>query len=102
MAVSLVLKEEGFARLPRRRDDERPQARATQADTADVRQLDLSPRQIKTQFGGLFLFLPFLAKMPFDRIMSQAELPGSKMVPAACAMRALLGLKLSAPPATAM
>ncbi len=95
VAVSLVLKEEGFARLPRRRDDERPQAtRATQADTADVRQLDLSPRQIRTQFGGLFLFLPFLAKMPFDRIMSQADLPGSKMVPAACAMRALLGLKL--------
>jgi hypothetical protein len=95
VAVSLVLKEEGFARLPRRCDDERPQtARPTAADTADVRQLDLNPRQIKTQFGGLFLFLPFLAKMPFERIMSQADLPGSKMVPAACAMRALLGLKL--------
>jgi hypothetical protein len=95
VAVSLILREEGFARLPRRRDDERPQTtRPTQADTADVRQLDLSPRQLKTQFGGLFLFLPFLAKMPFERIMNQAELPGSKMVPAACAMRALLGLKL--------
>jgi len=95
VAVSLVLKEEGFARLPRRRDDERPQtARPLQADTADVRQRDLSPRVIKTQFGGLFLFLPFLAQMPFDHLMSQAGLPGSKMVPAACAMRALLGLKL--------
>jgi hypothetical protein len=95
VAVSLVLKQEGFARLPRRRDDERPQAaRPIQAETADVRQLDLSPRLIKTQFGGLFLFLPFLANMPFERIMSQAGLPGSKMVPAACAMRALLGLKL--------
>jgi len=95
VAVSLVLKEEGFARLPRRRDDERPQStRSIQADTADVRQLDLSPRVIKTDFGGLFLFLPFLAQMPFERIMGQADLPGSKMVPAGCAMRALLGLKL--------
>lgn len=95
VAVSLVLKEEGFARLPRRGDDERPQsARSIQADTADVRQLDLTPRVIKTQFGGLFLFLPFLAQMPFDRIIGQADLPGSKMVPAGCAMRALLGLKL--------
>jgi len=95
VAVSLVLKEEGFARLPRRRDEERPQAaRPTVADVADVRQLGLTPRRIKTQFGGLFLFLPFLAKMPFDRIMGQAGLPGSKMVPAGCAMRALLGLKL--------
>jgi len=95
VAVSLVLKEEGFARLPRRRDDERPQStRSIQADTADVRQLDLSPRVIKTDFGGLFLFLPFLAHMPFERIMGQADLPSSKMVPAGCAMRALLGLKL--------
>jgi hypothetical protein len=95
VAVSLVLREEGFARLPRRRDDERPQpARSIQADAADVRQLDLSPRVIKTHFGGLFLFLPFLAEMPFEQIMGQAELPGSKMVPAGCAMRALLGLKL--------
>ena len=95
VAVSLVLKEEGFARLPRRGDDERPQStRSIQADVADVRQLDLSPRVIKTDFGGLFLFLPFLAEMPLERIMAQAELPGSNMVPAGCAMRALLGLKL--------
>jgi len=95
VAVSLVLKEQGFARLPRRRDDERPPAaRPTVADTADVRELDSRPRQIKTQFGGLFLFLPWLTAIPFDRIMTQAGLPGSKMVPAGCAMRSLLGLKL--------
>ena len=95
VAISLVLKEEGFARLPRRRDDERPAAaRPTLADVANVRELDLTPRQIKTQFGGLFLFLPWLAAIPFDRIMIQAGLPGSKMIPAGCAMRSLLGLKL--------
>jgi len=95
VAISLVLKEQGFARLPRRRDDERPAAaRPTVADVANVGELDLQPRQIKTQFGGLFLFLPWLAAMPFDRIMTQAGLPGSKMIPAGCAMRSLLGLKL--------
>jgi hypothetical protein len=95
VAVSQVLKEEGFARLPRRRDDERPPtARPVTADVADVRELDLAPRRIKTQFGGLFLFLPTLAALPFDRIMAQAGLPGSKMVPAGCALRSLLGLKL--------
>lgn len=95
VAISLLLKEEGFARLPRRGDDERPAtARPIVADVADVRQLDLTPRHIKTDFGGLFLFLPWLATIPFDRILSQVGLPGSKMVPAGCAMRALLGLKL--------
>ena len=90
VAISLLLKEEGFARLPRRGDDERPAtARPIVADVADVRQLDLTPRHIKTDFGGLFLFLPWLATIPFDRILSQVGLPGSKMVPAGCAMRAL-------------
>jgi hypothetical protein len=95
VAVSQVLKAEGFARLPRRADDERPPgSRPTTADVADVRQLDLSPRQLRTRFGGLFLFLPTLASIPFDRIVRQAGLPGSRMIPAGCALRSLLALKL--------
>jgi transposase len=83
VSVSKVLKEEGFARLPRRKDDERPQTIGpTVADVADVRQLDLSPQRFRTKFGGLFLFLPFIASIPFDYIMHQAGLPSSKMIPA--------------------
>ncbi len=95
VTVGAMLKEEGFARLSRRRDDERPPtARPTVADKADARELDLSPRSFRTKFGGLFLFLPALASLPFDRIMSRAGLPGTKMVPAGCAIRSLLALKL--------
>src|SRR3954469_23216923 len=95
VTISQVLKAEGFARLPRRADDERPLgSRPTTADVADVRQLDLSPRQLRTRFGGLFLFLPTLAAIPFDRIARQAGLPGSRMIPAGCALRSLLALKL--------
>ena len=62
VSVSNILKEEGFARLPRRKDDERPAGtRPTVADVADVRQLDLSPQRFRTKFGGLFLFLPFIS-----------------------------------------
>jgi len=94
-AVGLILKEEGFARLPRRADEERPHRPGpTAADVADVRQLDLEPRRFQTQFGGLFLFLPFLAKIPLDRILDKADFPGSQMIPAAAAMRSLLALKL--------
>jgi len=95
VAVSLILKDEGFARLPRRADEERPEtARPATASVADVRQLNLSPRTFRTQFGGLFLFVPYLAELPFDALMRQAGLPGSKMIPAAHAMRSLLALKL--------
>jgi len=94
-AVSVLLQAEGFARLPRRLDEERPPgSRPTTADVADVRQLDLSPRSFRTQFGGLFLFLPSLAAVPFDRILRRAGFPGSEMIPAGCALRSLLALKL--------
>lgn len=94
-AVSLILQEEGFDRLPRRRDDERPQGpRATAAEVADVRSLDLSPREFRTQYGGLFLFIPFLARIPWNDLVKQADLPGSEMIPAEHALRSLLGLKL--------
>lgn len=94
-AISIILKEEGFARLARRRDDERPQRPGPQkAEVADVRRLDLSPRGFRTHFGGLFLFLPALVQIDFDRIIGDTGLPGSKMVPATAAMRSLLALKL--------
>jgi len=95
VAVAQILKEEGFARLPRRTDDERPPgSRPTTADVADVRQLDLSPRSFRTKFGGLFLFLPMLASIPLDRIFKKSGFPGSEMIPPGSAMRSLLALKL--------
>ena len=94
-AISLILKEEGFARLPRRRDEDRPRAtRPEPAPVADAGRLDLSPRQLRTRFGGLFLFLPVLARIPFDQLLEQAGFPGTQQVPAGPAMRALLALKL--------
>lgn len=95
VAVSLVVKAEGFDRLPRRPDEDRPtHPQGTTAAVADVRALDLSPRQFRTQFGGLFLFVPFLAQMPLPTMLRAAGFPGSKMVPADGALRSLLALKL--------
>ncbi len=95
VSVSLILKKEGFAKLPRRRDEERPPGlHPIKAEIADVRQLDLAPRHFRTKFGGLFLFLPFLASIPFDKIINQAGFPGSKMIPTGHAIRSLLALKL--------
>lgn len=94
-AVATILKEEGFAKLPRRRDEERPdQLHPVVGDVADVRQLDLAPRVLHTMFGGLFLFLPDLVAADLDGVLARSSFPGSDMVPAACAMRSLLALKL--------
>ncbi len=95
VAIDTILKEEGFARLPRRLDQERPPgARPTCADVADVRALDLKPRQFRTKFGGLFLFLPDLIASNLDPVLRRAGLPRSDMIPAGQAVRSLLALKL--------
>lgn len=95
VAVSLILKEEGFARLPRRADEERAGVKRPEAAAvANVAQLDFSPRQFRTQFGGLFLFVPYVAAIPLDRMLDELGFPGTKMVPAGQAIRSLLGLKL--------
>lgn len=95
VAVSHVLEEEGFAKLPRRADEDRPPGiKPIQADRADVRALSLEPRTVHTKFGGLFLFWPALAELGFDRVIGKCGLPGTELVPAAHALRSLLALKL--------
>jgi hypothetical protein len=93
--LSLLLRAEGFARLPRRGDEERPATvRAEPAPVADVRALDLQPRSFRTRFGGLFLFVPLMRAIRLDEVVRQARLPGSPMIPAVQAVRTLLALKL--------
>lgn len=94
-AVSEVLKAEGFAPLPRRRDEERPhRPRATIEPVADIRAFSLTPRQFETRCGGLFLFVPLLLRLPLETLAKAAHLPGSKMIPADHALRCALALKL--------
>ncbi len=94
-AVQAILAEEGFAKLPRRADEERPPSNGPEiAAVADARELHLLPRRFRTHFGGLFLFVPYLARLPLDRMLAKAGFPGTKKIPAAHAIRALLALKL--------
>jgi transposase len=94
-AVREVLKEEGFAPLPRRLDEERPQyPRPTIEPVADMREFSLAPRTLTTRCGGLFLFLADLVRLGGGRLAAAARLPGSQMIPADHALRACLALKL--------
>lgn len=95
-AVREVLREEGFAPLPRRGDDERlDHLGPTTESVADVREFALQPgTRFTTRCGGLFLFLPDLVRLQLDELASRAKLPGSKMIPASHALRCALALKL--------
>jgi len=94
-AVRELLREEGFAALPRRLDEERPdRPRPTVESVADVRAFSLAPRSFETACGGLFLFLPDLIRLDLDSMVHTAELPGSEMIPSSHAVRSALALKL--------
>jgi hypothetical protein len=94
-AVREVLKEEGFAPLPRRLDEERPELlRPTIERVADVRAFSLADRSFSTTCGGLFLLLPDLVRLDVSGLAEAVRLPGSMMIPAAHALRACLALKL--------
>jgi hypothetical protein len=52
------------------------------------------PLRLRTRVAGLFLFLPLLARLGFDKLVEQAGYPGSKMIPGDAALLSLLTLKL--------
>jgi transposase len=94
-AVREVLKVEGFAPLPRRADEERPdRPRATVEAVADVRRFAPIQQEFQTRCGGLFLFVPYLVRLSLENLATSARLRGTKMIPAAHALRASLALKL--------
>ena len=90
-----ILREEGFAPLPRRLDDERPEHLGPAVQPiADVRSFSLAPREFVTACGGLFLFVPDLVRFAVHDLATSAALPGSKPIPAAQALLSTLALKL--------
>ena len=94
-SLTVLLREEGFSRLPRRADEERPvTVKPEIAAVADVRRLDLSPCSFRTPLAGLFLFVPLLDRIDLQAVVTAACLPSSQMIPASQAVRSLLALKL--------
>jgi hypothetical protein len=94
-AIREVLREEGFARLPRRGDDERPQkARPLPDAISDVRAFAFPEDPFTTHAGGLFILLPILARLGLDDLVRKCRFPGTKMIPATHAVRSALLLKL--------
>jgi hypothetical protein len=70
-------------------------ARPDTPNIADHRLLSLAyGRTLSTRVAGIFLFLPLLARVSFDRIVATAGYPESRMIPAHSALLSLLALKL--------
>jgi hypothetical protein len=64
-------------------------------EIADCRESNLETgRWWRTRVAGIFLFLPLLARLGFQRLVCDANYPGSRMIPPVSALLSLLALKL--------
>lgn len=95
--VERVLAEEGFARLPRRTRVQRGRT-VKGADIPERSEKvfleELDGKQLSCSAAGVFLFTPFLAQLDISRVVEEADLPGSKVVPAISYLHSFLALKL--------
>jgi hypothetical protein len=96
VVIHQILRDEGFAKLPRRRDEERPaEYRPDIAEVADLGQMDWKKfASFETEGAGLFVFMPTLVDWGFATWVKKAGLPGSTMIPALQSILSMLALKL--------
>jgi hypothetical protein len=95
--VERVLVEEGFSKLPRR-TRQKTGFTVKGAEIPARSELVLPGRLEGQKFtcatAGVFLFSPFLAQLNLDKIVKDAGLPGSKVIPAKNYLLSFLALKL--------
>lgn len=94
--IYMVLKRDGFERLPRR--DKKTKIQATsalkvQAPRAEL--LDFSPETFATGSGGITCFLPYINKYGIDKIINSSAYPETKCMPKLNSILSFLALKLS-------
>jgi transposase len=96
--VSDILRQEGFARMPRRDAEMISLAKKeaqTKVSAPQAVVLDLATESFLTQQGGLLCFMPLLVRYGIYQAMVESAYPGTKVVPKEQSILSFLALKLS-------
>jgi len=92
-----VIKEDGFARLPRRNLSTREKASSTfKLEAPKSVMLDYSPETFSAQNAlGILSLLPYIQNYGIDRIIQDADYPETKSINRLCSIMSFVALKLS-------
>jgi transposase len=95
--IERVLAEEGYSKLPRR-TRLKIGLTVTGAQLPEVAQkiviAEVPRRAMDCDAAGVFLFAPFIEQLNLPKVVEQAGLPGSKMIPAVSYFMSFLAVKL--------
>ena len=93
--VYKVLREEGFARLPRRSDKIKKQMELPPIKAPAAEALSWEAEKFHSSHTGLFAFLPIIFRYDIHRIIERSAYPSSRTVNKLSAILCFLALKLS-------
>ena len=93
--IYLLLKNEGFAKLPKRNKQQKQQLENVKIKAQKTSVLSAEQDDFKTSSGGLLCFLPYIKKCGIDKIICNSSYPETKTLPRLQSVLSFLALKLS-------
>ena len=93
--VYRVLREDGFARLPRRDHTEKRQVELPKIKAPEAAPLDWETEKFQSSNTGLFAFLPVIIRNGIHRIIERSSYPSTKSISKLSSILCFLALKLS-------
>jgi len=95
--IDRILKEDGFTKLPRRRQDGRGLTKKNTLIALKTQRLDygnLSTGNFKCQVAGIYLFAPYMCQLGLDEVIKNSSLPGTEQLSALNSVYSILAMKL--------
>lgn len=93
--IYLMLRKEGFGRLPRRTKEEKQKLEVTQIQAEKSEGLSFKEESFKSASAGTLCFLPYIHKHGIDKIIEQSNYPQTKTIDRLSSILSFVALKLS-------
>lgn len=93
--IYLILKDEGFARLPKRDKQAKRELEEVKIEAQKSEPIDFLPEKFKTTSGALLCFLPIIQEYGMDKLIQQSTYPGTKSLSRLESILSFIALKLS-------
>ena len=93
--IYLIIKGEGFARLPKRTKRDRRELEEVKIKALKSEVIDFLPEKFKTTSGALLCFLPIIQEYGIDKMINQSTYPRSRSLPRLESILSFIALKLS-------